>query len=27
LKVLPDANGSNVFAIAAARYNVIKLII
>ncbi|KAL3786513.1 hypothetical protein ACHAW5_002053 [Stephanodiscus triporus] len=27
LKVLPDANGSNVFAIAAARYNLIKIMI
>ncbi|KAL7545713.1 hypothetical protein ACHAWF_009065 [Thalassiosira exigua] len=27
LKVLPDSNGSNVYAIAAARYNVIKIVI
>ena len=27
LKVLPDSNGSGIFAIAAARYNVIKIVI
>ena len=27
LKVLPDSNGSNVYGIAAARYNVIKIVI
>ena len=27
LKVLPDSNGSDIYAIAAARYNVIKIVI